>query len=87
MVINRVPKKYLQRFLVLAKEEFADDYGMVIRELVRIHDGIYIDQNEEINMKIEVLATEIEDIKRKLSAQKEETNVKVMADGTMKKIG
>ena len=34
LVINRIPEKYKSMFKELAKEEFADDYGNLLRQLL-----------------------------------------------------
>lgn len=34
LVINRIPEKYRELFKSLAKEEFCNDYGMTLRELL-----------------------------------------------------
>jgi hypothetical protein len=34
LVINRIPEKYKIMFKELAKEEFADDYGNLLRQLL-----------------------------------------------------
>ena len=88
--IGRIPEKYKTRFMEIAKEEFEGDYGMLLRELVRTWDGIYLDPNEELKIKLDLLANEISQIKeelKKMQAEPEKKNQKVMADGTVRNIG
>jgi len=90
MTISRIPEKYKTRFMQIAKEEFADDWGMTLREMVRTWDGIYLDPNEELKIKLDMLANEISQIKeelKKIQAEPEKKNQKVMADGTVRTIG
>ena len=39
LIVNRVPKKTLDFFYLLAKEECCDDYGMTIKHLVDFYKG------------------------------------------------
>lgn len=43
LVINRVPKNTLERFYGLAnQEDFSNDYGMALKYLMDLHDGIIV---------------------------------------------
>ncbi len=88
--IGRIPEQYKTRFLEIAKSEFANDYGMLLRELIRTYDGIYANPNEELLAKIEILANELsklkEDFIKHIQEPKKE-NKKIMADGSVKRIG
>lgn len=66
--IARIPEQYKQRFKEIANTEFSGDYGMLIRELVRTWEGVYVNPNQEILTKIDILADEIAQIKKELLA-------------------
>ena len=68
--INYVPAKYKKRFVELAKEEFKDDYGLCLRELIKTYDSFYPKGTEEQDAKIDLLADEINQIKEKLDSLK-----------------
>ena len=77
IAINRIPEKYKTRFMEIAKEEFSNDYGMCLRELIRTWDGIFTHPNDEINTKIDILAEEI----RQLKEEKPNEKKKMTASG------
>lgn len=87
--ISRVPEQYKTRFMEIAKIEFANDYGMCLREMVRTWDGIYVNPNEEILIKIDIVSNEISELKKQFEEIKQikKEQVMVMADGTVKRIG
>ncbi len=70
--INRIPEKYKTRFMQIAKQEFCEDYGMCLRELIKIYDGFYPNGHEEIEAKIDLMAQEIGMIQKKLQKEEEE---------------
>lgn len=74
LYIGRIPKKYKIRFKEIAKEEFEEDYGMCIRELIRTWEGIFVDPNHEITLKIDMLANEINQMKKEVVALQEQPN-------------
>ncbi len=86
IVINRIPEKYKTEFMKIAKEEFANDYGLLLRELIRTWQGIFVDPNEELKIKIDMLANEFVELKEFVlrTAKKSETKEEfiVTADGT-----
>ena len=88
--IGRIPEQTKTRFLEIAKEEFANDYGMLLKWLVDYRDGLLSNPNEEILAKIEILANEIsklkEDFAKHIQEPKKENQI-VMADGKIKRIG
>ena len=88
--IGRIPEKTKTRFLEIAKEDFENDYGMLLKWLVDYRDGLLSNPNEELNAKIEILAEEIEKLKelfKKLTEQPKEEEYITMADGNKKRIG
>lgn len=87
--IGRIPEKSKTRFLEIAKDEFENDYGMLLKWLIDYRDGLLSNPNEELNAKINVLAEEIEQLKnqiKKLTKQPKEEEL-IMADGSKKRIG
>ena|SRR3990167_4894811 len=64
--INRIPKEIKTRFKEMARDEFMEDYGMLLKKLIEVYDGFYPKGNEEIVAKINYLANEILLIKTKL---------------------
>ncbi len=64
--INYVQPKFKKRFVELAKEEYGNDYGVALKELIKLHDGYFPKGNEEIEAKINLLADEVNEIKNKL---------------------
>lgn len=87
--INRIPEQYKTRFLQIARKEFSKDYGMCLREMIRTWDNVYINPNEEVNAKIEILAEEVNNLKIELAklTAKPKAKEMTMADGTKKRIG
>ena len=83
--IARIPEKYKTRFMEIAREEFSDDYGMTLREMVRTWDGVYLRPNEELNMKIDLLADEVNKLKA-VKPQKPKEKYIHAADGSKIKI-
>ncbi len=61
--IGRIPEKYKTEFKEIAREEFAEDYGLCLRELIRTWKGIFIDPNQELKIEIELLRKEYEEFK------------------------
>ena len=73
----------------IAEKEFSKDYGMCLRELIRTYDGIYVNPNEEILAKIEILASEISKLKEDFTKHTQEPkkeNTKQMADGSINSV-
>ena len=80
--ISRIPEKYKTRFMEISKEEFSNDYGMCLREMIRTWDGVYTSSNDEIHAKLDLLGEQVS----KLKQEKEKPKPKgiKMADGTMR---
>jgi len=68
--ISRVPPKTLEWFKEFAKEEFVDDYGMCLRELVESYKELQMikemnrPMSQEVLDKLEQLEVEIADLKQ-----------------------
>ena len=64
--INEVPPPYKQKFLKISKEEYGNDHGVTLKELIKVYEGIFPTGHEEIEGKIDILANEVNEIKKKL---------------------
>jgi len=88
LYISRVPRDTKTRFKELAKDEFMDDFGMLLKKLVEIYDGFYPTGNEEIEAKIDYIANEVSLLKTKLmeleKEPKTERRVVKMVDGKIR---
>ena len=65
--IARVPKKTKTRFKEIAKEEFEDDYGFLLKNLIDFRDGLLSSPNQILADQIEILTEEITQIKLQLN--------------------
>jgi len=81
LFIQRVPEQIKTRFMELAKAEFEDDYGMLLKKLVEVYDGFYPTGHEGIEAKIDILAEEVAKIQEQLKIQQEKKPVKRMLSG------
>lgn len=72
--ISRIPQKKKKRFLELAKEEFADDYGMCLSFLLEFFDVFYPSLSRLDNFEIRLL-----EVEKQVSGQKEEKGVKLLS--------
>lgn len=68
--INRVPPVIKEWFLKFAKEEFDDDFGFALKKIVEVYQGFYPSGNEEIEMKIDILAAKIAELESKQEEKK-----------------
>ena len=85
--IGRIPEQYKTRFLEIANKEFMGDYGMCLRELIKIYDGFYPTGSEELEMKLDVLAIEVNKLKETIDLLKDkpkEEKFRYTADGSKK---
>lgn len=76
--ISRIPQKKKKRFLQLAKDEFADDYGMCLSFLLEFFDVFAPSLSRLDNFEIRLL-----EIEKQLSGQKEEKGVKLLSGKTI----
>lgn len=60
LYINRIPKKTKIEFIDLAKEEFADDYGMAIKWLMDFRNGLLSNPNQILMEQVQVLTKQVE---------------------------
>ncbi len=61
--IGRVPKKTKTEFMKLSETEFESDYGMCLKWLIDYRRGLLSDPNEELGMRIDLLAEEVNKLK------------------------
>jgi len=62
--IGRIPEKDKTEFKKIADEEFEGDYGFALREMKNTWKGIYVDPNETLQAKIDLLAYEVAELKK-----------------------
>ena len=92
MELTKLPAKYEKQFKKIVEEEFSGNSGLCLRELVRTWQGIYVDPNEELNVKIELLVNELTEFKEfvlrtfREKSETKEDGIK-MLDGTKIKHG
>ncbi len=79
----RVPEITRDYFQELANKEFESDYGMCLKFLCDLHKGYFPTGHEEIEAKIDLLASELANIKEQLPKQKKRKTV----DGKEHRIG
>jgi len=80
--IRRVPKNTIIRFREIANnDDFCKDYGMALKYLIDLHDGIVLHANEQIMSEIENIKNEIGIIKKEVYKQ-EQKPIRKMMDGT-----
>lgn len=66
LFIGRIPDKTKAFFITLAKDAFDDDYGFTLKMLCDVYQGLYPSNTAEQDAKIDLLAEEIQQIKKKL---------------------
>jgi len=81
--INRIPDKTKKRFMQIAESEFCKDYGMTLKYLVDLRDGLMITPEsrtiQEIFEKIDVLASEVSKLKAMAEEAPKENKVKLLS--------
>ena len=88
--ISRIPKNTWKRFLEIAnKEDFCDDFGMALKYLIDVHDGIIrtgVEHLEagliDLNKRLSIL--EAEYYKNKVNVQDKSDERRKRLDGTVK---
>ena len=65
--IARIPEQYNAWFKEYAKKEFCTDYGMALRELIKVFQGFYPQGNEVTDAKIDLIAEQVEKIDKRVS--------------------
>ena len=69
--INYLKPEAKTEFVELAKEDYGNDYGVTIQELLKIRKGFYPTGHEEIEAKINLLADEIKKLRIEFDAHME----------------
>ena len=83
--INRIPNKTYDQFHELAKEEFCDDFGFVLKFLVDFYYGLIPSGVEHLEVEIDQLKEEVKRLLNKVEDKKEDDSKKpkkTMLDGT-----
>jgi len=82
LIINRIPSKSKDRFIEFSNEEFCGDWGMALKNLMDLRDGIMPTGNEKLmmlEMKVEDLYSEITEIKLKIDKEKKIETIKLVS--------
>ena len=85
--ISRIPPKARKRFIELSNEDFVGDYGMTIKYLLDIHDGIIptsLEQTERAEAKADEALTQLAELKHD-SASEEKKVIKNLKGDVMKR--
>ena len=61
--INEMKPEVKKRFLEISKNDFGNHHGVTIEWLVKLYDGYFPKGNEEVEVKIGLLADEINTVK------------------------
>lgn len=89
--ISRVPLNTYNRFMEISNSaDFCEDYGMCLKWLVDLHDGLMLTGMEAVMAEIEALKQEIIQLKSGLLAAKQENpkeKILRMISGRTIKIG
>ena len=72
LFISRVPEPTKILFKKIAEEQWSNDYGMFLTYLIKFYLGECSSGHEEINAKLDLLASEIEKLKEVKEEPKEE---------------
>ena len=67
------------RFMQLADLEFKNDYGITLKWLLDCSDGLFARPNEQLNTKIDLLAEEVNELKKTEVKPKQEPKVKFLS--------
>ena len=70
--IRRVPRKYLDWFKQYAKEEFSNDYGQLLRELICFYKGMY---TETLLSGLDVVHSKLDKVLEVLEPPKKESGL------------
>lgn len=84
--IKRVPRHAKRWFIDYANDKFEGDYGMLLKHIIDMYRGMTPVGYDEIQAQITELRSELEMVKGLMSKPEEEKNVKVMADGTERRV-
>lgn len=84
ITICRVPAKTYDYFMELSKDS-CQDYGMTLKYLCDVHQGLIPIQGEALNAELQRLNDEIEQLKQLFNEKKEEQKGRMMMDGTIRK--
>jgi hypothetical protein len=65
--ISRIPINTKRRFKEIAEQEFSDDYGLFLKYIVDLYDGI-------MNLNVQVLLSEVEELKMRVVELENKSN-------------
>ncbi len=84
--INRIPVKTKEEFLKLADDEFESDWGMTLKWLVDFRKGLLDSPNKILDEKIDILADEFANLKKRLDSYEAKKDEKVLTTASGRKI-
>jgi len=70
--INRMPGKTHDAFIELAKEEFCGDYGMCLKFLIDLHNGLISSGVEHLEAALNDLNSRLSVVEKRFEEGKEE---------------
>ena len=81
LYIGRVPEKTKTEFIKLADAEFEKDYGMCIKWLMDFRNGLLENPNSVLSDRIDILADEVNQLKRMVEKKPEKEKKRKMLSG------
>jgi len=74
--IARVPKETKSEFMIYAKSDFENDYGMAFKWVWDFRKGLLTSPNRIITEQLEVIVDEIQKLKQEVENLKSQTKTK-----------
>lgn len=87
LVISRVPSKTAIAFKEFAKDDFAGDYGLLLKHLMDFYLGLVPTGWEHLEVEIEALKDELSKIKELITNKEEDKKLKRLMNGKVVKLG
>lgn len=85
--ISDVHKDVKTKFMQLAKEYFKNHYGITLKYLIDVANGLQLSPQHELLVRIETLEKQVESLKNKSELEEPEQRIIKMANGKIVKIG
>lgn len=83
LIISRIPSKTLELFKSLSEEDFCGDYGMTLKFLMDMYEGVIVKGNEHLEQEILILQSRVADLEKKTAEPiKQEQNKRKRLDGS-----
>ena len=84
--MSRIPPKAYKAFIELSNSDFCGDYGLTLKFLMDLHDGMIITGVEHLEAQVKHLGVELERLKQIVFEKKEEKPIKKMMDGSNREV-